>query len=71
MITTAHCKECGSEVGVKGILDYNAQEIDRQYREAEGIITVKEIENLGYIYKLGKALQMRYILSHLLLSVFL
>ena len=30
LITTAHCKECGCEVGVKGILDYNAKEIDRK-----------------------------------------
>ena len=28
LITTAHCKECGCEVGVNGILDYNAKEID-------------------------------------------
>ena len=27
LITTAHCKECGCEVGVNGILDYNAKEI--------------------------------------------
>ena len=55
MITTAHCKECGCEVGVKGILDYNAGEIDKQFRKAEGIVSLEEIEKLGKIYNLGKA----------------
>ena len=54
LITTAHCKECGCEVGVKGILDYNAKEIDEQYRKIEGIVTTEEIEKLGKIYSLGK-----------------
>lgn len=54
-ITTAHCKECGCEVGVKGILDYNAGEIDEQYRKAEDIVTKGEIEKLSKIYNLGKA----------------
>lgn len=55
LITTAYCKECGCEVGVKGILDYNAKEIDEQFRKAEGIISTDEIEKLGKIYNLGKA----------------
>lgn len=55
LITTAHCKECGCEVGVKGIFDYNAKEIDEQFRKAEDIISVDEIEKLGKIYNLGKA----------------
>lgn len=55
LITTAHCKECGCEVGVKGILDYNAKEIDEQFRKTEGIISLEEIEKLGKIYCLGKA----------------
>lgn len=55
LITTAHCKECGCEVGVNGILDYNAKEIDEQFRKAEGIISLEEIEKLGKIYNLGKA----------------
>ena len=54
LITTAYCKECGCEVGVKGILDYNAKEIDEQFRKAEGIISTDEIEKLGKIYNLGK-----------------
>ena len=55
LITTAHCKECGCEIGVKGILDYNAKEVDEQFRKAEGIISLEEIEKLGKIYNLGKA----------------
>lgn len=55
IITTAHCKECGCEVGVKGLLDYNAKEIDEQFRKVEGIITVEEIKKLSKIYSLGKA----------------
>ena len=55
LITTAHCKECGCEVGVKGLLDYNAKEIDEQFRKAEDIVSVEEIEKLGKIYSLGKA----------------
>lgn len=55
LITTSRCKECGCEVGVKGILDYNAKEIDEQFRKAEGIVSLEEIEKLGKIYSLGKA----------------
>lgn len=55
LITTAHCKECGCEVGVKGILDYNVKEVDEQFRKAEGIVSLEEIEKLGKIYHLGKA----------------
>ena len=55
LITTAHCKECGCEVGIKGILDYNVEEIDEQFRKAEDIVTTEEIEKLGKIYNLGKA----------------
>ena len=53
-ITTAHCKECGCEVGGNRLLDYNVKEIDSQFRKAEGIITSEEIEKLGKIYCLGK-----------------
>ena len=35
------------------------------------ILEPRKVIVMSYIYKLGKALQMRYILSHLLLSVFL
>lgn len=55
LITTAYCKECGCEVGVKGIIDYNAKEIDEQFRKIEGIVSVEKIEKLSKIYNLGKA----------------
>ncbi len=31
-ITAAFCNECGGEMGVPGLLDYNIKEIDEQYR---------------------------------------
>ena len=30
-ITVAFCNECGGEMGVPGLLDYNIKEIDEQY----------------------------------------
>lgn len=30
-ITAAFCNECGGEMGVPGLLDYNIKEIDEQY----------------------------------------
>lgn len=54
-ITTAKCKNCGCEIGLHGLFDYNAKEIDTQYRKAENIVTIEEIEKLGKIYSLGKA----------------
>lgn len=40
---------------IPGLLDRNAQEIDEQYRAAEGIVTIDDIEKLMKIYKIGKA----------------
>lgn len=54
-ITAAYCSVCGCEVGVQGILDRNAKEIDDQFRKAEGIISTEEIGKLGKLYDLGKA----------------
>lgn len=55
VITTAVCKECGEEMGLPGLIDKNVQEIDEQYRAAEGLVTIDEIEKLMKIYKIGKA----------------
>ena len=33
-ITAAFCNECGGEMGVPGLMDYNIKEIDEQYRKA-------------------------------------
>ena len=54
-ITEAFCETCGEPVNVPGMMDRNAAEIDRQYREAEGIVSVGEIEHLMDVYNLGKA----------------
>jgi len=55
MITAAVCAECGSEVSVPGLADHNAQEIDKQYREEEGIVSIGDIQKLMDIYRIGKA----------------
>jgi len=55
IITDAVCSECGSKVTPHGLIDLNNEEIDLQYRAAEHIITVREIENLMKIYNIGKA----------------
>ena len=53
-ITVAVCAECGEEMGVHGLIDKNVQEIDEQYRAAEGLVTIDDIEKLMKIYKIGK-----------------
>ncbi len=54
-ITVAICTECGEEMSIPGLFDKNVQEIDEQYRAAEGIVTMEDIEKLMKIYKIGKA----------------
>ena len=54
-ITAALCEECGEEMSIPGLLDRNVREIDEQYRTAEGIISVEDIEKLMKLYKIGKA----------------
>lgn len=54
-ITTAVCAECGEEINIPGLIDKNVQEMDEQYRKAEGIVNIEDIERLMKIYKLGKA----------------
>ena len=53
-IATAFCDNCGLEMGIPGLMDHNAQEIDAQYRKAEGIITVDDIQRLMKLYNIGK-----------------
>ena len=53
-ITAAICGECGEEMSIPGLIDRNVQEIDEQYRWTEGIVTVKDIERLMKLYKIGK-----------------
>ncbi len=54
-ITAAFCNECGGEMGIPGLMDYNVKEIDEQYRKVEKIITVEDIDRLRKLYNIGKA----------------
>lgn len=54
-VSEAVCEKCGGVVNVHGLIDSNVQEIDRQYRLQEGIVSVKDICNLMEVYKIGKA----------------
>ncbi|MBE5909214.1 MAG: DUF4065 domain-containing protein [Lachnospiraceae bacterium] len=54
-ITVAVCSECGEEMSIPGLLDVNVQEVDAQYRAAEGLISIADIKKLMEIYKIGKA----------------
>ena len=54
-ITVAVCAECGKEMSVPGLLDKNISEIDEQYRIAERLVSIDDIERLMKIYKIGKA----------------
>lgn len=54
-ISEAVCGKCGEPVNIPGLMDSNAQEIDRQYRVQEGIVSVEDIHNLMEVYRIGKA----------------
>ncbi len=54
-ITVAVCADCGGEMSIPGLIDKNVQEIDEQYRAAEGLVSLDDIERLMKIYKIGKA----------------
>ena len=54
-ITVAVCAECGEEMSIPGLIDKNIQEVDEQYRAAEGLVSIEDIEKLMKIYKIGKA----------------
>ena len=54
-ITVAVCTQCGEEMSIPGLIDKNVQEIDEQYRAAEGLVSIDDIERLMKIYKIGKA----------------
>ncbi len=54
-ITVAVCSECGEEMSLPGLIDKNIQEVDKQYRSLEGLVSIEDIEKLMAIYKIGKA----------------
>lgn len=53
-VKLAYCNECGQEIDVHEICDYNLQMQDKAYREREGIIKVSEIEEILTKYNIGK-----------------
>lgn len=54
-ITVAICTECGEKMSIPGLIDKNTLEIDEQYRTAEGLISIDDIEKIMKIYRIGKA----------------
>ena len=54
-VTTAVCMNCGEEMSLPGLIDRNVKEIDVQFREMEGIVSIEDIEKLLKLYKIGKA----------------
>ena len=55
IILEAICEKCGETVNIPGLMDSNAQEVDRQYRLQEGIVSIDDIHDLMEVYKIGKA----------------
>ena len=49
-ITVAVCAECGGEMSIPGLIDKNIREIDAQYRAAEGLVSMDDVEKLKSIY---------------------
>ena len=50
----AICSECGSEIFVADIRDYNLKMLDDAFREKEGLISVSEMELILDKYNIGK-----------------
>ena len=50
----ALCNECGAEIFVARIRDYNLAALDRAFREKEGLILTSEIELILKKYEIGK-----------------
>lgn len=54
-VLKAVCKECGEEVSLPGLMDYNARLIDEQYRKAENIVSIEDVNTIMDVYNIGKA----------------
>lgn len=50
----AYCNECGSELFVSDIRDYNLSALDKVFREKEGLISLGEIQLILDKYDVGK-----------------
>lgn len=49
----AYCNQCESLIFVPEIHDYNLSEIDKKYREVEGLIQIEEIDEILSKYNIG------------------
>lgn len=54
-VNKAFCKECGTQTDVPGMMDKMVEEIDSQYRKAENLVSVDDIDKLMELYNIGKA----------------
>lgn len=54
IISEAVCEKCGEPINIPGLMDRNAQEVDRQYRLQENIVSIDDIYDLMEIYKIVK-----------------
>ncbi len=54
-IFKAICEECGGEVNLPGLMDKNAKFVDEQYRKAEHLVSIEDINTLMDVYDIGKA----------------
>lgn len=50
----AYCTECGEQIFVSEIRDYNLMMLDNAYRNQQDLILVSEIENIVEKYDIGK-----------------
>lgn len=53
-LTVAVCRKCGRVLNVRGLIDRNVKEIDEQIREADGLVSMAEIETFAKLYRSGK-----------------
>jgi len=51
----AICKECECEMGLPELIDANIKLLDEQYRNAEQLVSVDDINALMEVYNIGKA----------------
>lgn len=50
----AYCSQCGDEIFVAEVRDYNLQMLDDAFREQEKLISVSDIESILKKYNIGK-----------------
>jgi putative zinc finger/helix-turn-helix YgiT family protein len=50
----AYCEECGSEIHVAKLRDYNLNKLNEVYRTTEELVTVDQILRITDIYDIGK-----------------